>query len=58
MATPRVRVTERKLHRHKADGLAWVGGGLVELDPRLSEKYRLEVLVTVSVWTAVKENNG
>jgi hypothetical protein len=45
MATPRVKVTERKLHRHKADGLAWVGGGLVELDPRMTERYRLEVLV-------------
>jgi hypothetical protein len=45
MATPRVKITERKLHRHKADGLAWVGGGLVELDPRMTERYRLEVLV-------------
>jgi len=45
MATPRVKITERKLHRHNADGLAWVGGGLVELDPRMTERYRLEVLV-------------
>jgi len=45
IATPRVKITERKLHRHKADSLAWVGDGRVEIDPRLSEKYRLEVLV-------------
>jgi len=45
MATPRIKITERKLHRHKADGLAWVGDGRIEIDPRLDEKYRLEVLV-------------
>ena len=45
MATPRVKITERKLHRHGADGIAWVGGGLIELDPRMGEQYRLEVLV-------------
>jgi hypothetical protein len=31
--------------RHNAMGLAWVGDGLIEIDPRLKEKERIEVLV-------------
>ena len=45
MATPRIKVTERKLLRHNAIGIAYVGDGRVELDPRLKESERLEVLV-------------
>jgi len=39
------RVRERKLGRENALGLAWQGTGLIELDPRLSPKKRLEVLL-------------
>jgi hypothetical protein len=45
MATPRIKITERKLLRYNAIGIAWVGDGRVEIDPRLTEKDRLEVLV-------------
>lgn len=41
----RFRVRERKLGRENALGLAWQGTGLIELDPRLSPKKRLEVLL-------------
>jgi hypothetical protein len=37
-------VIERKLGRHKADGLCW-DDGTIEIDPRLKGKRRLETLI-------------
>jgi hypothetical protein len=37
-------VVERKLGRHKADGLWWPDG-TIEIDPRLSPRRRLEILI-------------
>jgi len=45
MSTPRIRITERKLLRHNAVGIAYVGDGRIEIDPRLLEKDRMEVVV-------------
>lgn len=46
---PRLKVQERKLGRENALGLAWKGSGLIELDPRLKGRQRLEVLVHESL---------
>lgn len=37
-------VVERKLGRHKADGLYWPDG-TIEIDPRIKGKRRLETLI-------------
>lgn len=37
------KVTERKLGKHKADGLCWQDGN-IEIDSRLRGCYRLEIL--------------
>jgi hypothetical protein len=37
-------VVERKLGRHKADGLYWPDG-TIEIDPRVTGKRKLEVLI-------------
>jgi hypothetical protein len=40
-----IRVVERKLGRHKADGLAWKEERLIEIDPRLEgEEYLLTLI--------------
>lgn len=45
MSKPRLPpVIERKLGRHKADGLCW-DDGTIEIDPRLKGKRRLETLI-------------
>ena len=44
-ALPRVRIVERRLGREKALGQAWVGAGLVEVDPRQPERERLDTIV-------------
>lgn len=43
----RPRVKERKLGREGADGLFWAEGklGIIEIDPRLSPKDRLDTIV-------------
>lgn len=42
---PRVKVIERRLGREGALGQAYSGEGLIELDPRQSERSRLDTLV-------------
>jgi hypothetical protein len=37
-------VVERKLGRHRADGLCWPDG-TIEIDPRLKPRRRLETLI-------------
>jgi hypothetical protein len=45
MSKPKLpEVVERKLGRHKADGLWWPSG-VIELDPRIKGRRRLEVLI-------------
>jgi len=47
----RIKVVERKLGRHchakgmKMFGQAWVGDGLIEIDPRQSPKERMDTLI-------------
>jgi uncharacterized DUF497 family protein len=45
----KIKVKERKLGREKAAGLSWESDALVELDPRQSEKERLDTLVHESL---------
>ena len=40
----RPRIRERKLGRHRADGLYWAGG-LIEIDPRQLSRDRLDTLL-------------
>ncbi len=45
MSKPKLpEVVERKLGRHKADGF-WSPNGVIEIDPRLKGRRRLEVLI-------------
>lgn len=45
MSKPKLpEVVERKLGRHRADGLWWPSG-VIELDPRIKGRRRLEVLI-------------
>lgn len=45
MSKPKLpEVVERKLGRHRAEGLWWPGGK-IEIDPRLRSRRRLEVLI-------------
>jgi hypothetical protein len=43
MKEPKIKeVVHRKLKRHKADGLAWLDEGIIEIDERLKGQDHLE----------------
>lgn len=41
----KIKVRERQLGREKAAGLAWEDKALIEIDPRQSEKERLDTIL-------------
>lgn len=42
---PKIKVTERKLGRERAVGLAWIGENFIEIDSRLKGRARLAALI-------------
>lgn len=40
-----IKVTHRKLGKHKADGLAWVEEKHIEVDTTLTGRKRLEIMI-------------
>jgi len=46
------KIRDRKLGRHKADGLFWAEDKLIEVDPRQSSRDRLDTVIHEAVHMA------